>query len=231
MALPKSRLHKRAVELRMKGCSYSEIIQETGVARGTLSAWLGSLELPASARTVIEARRREQLLLAQARGSASRIEASRAKEVQGRAKGAAEIGPLSARDQLMLFVGLYWGEGSKRNRWEASIVNGDPSMIRACLAFMRQQMAIPDTDIHAQVQVHTVEQVDVALDFWKEVCRLPPEQFSIIVTTSKRSKGIKPHRLPYGTVSLSVFDVTTLARVKGWIEGVASFFSPIDSLS
>jgi hypothetical protein len=103
----KELLHKKAVELRKAGYSYSYIKRKINVSKSTLCAWLSDLPYKRNQET-IEVINRARLMANEAK------RAIKIKSIMD-AEGVAvkDIGKFTKRDLFMLGIGLYIGEGSK----------------------------------------------------------------------------------------------------------------------
>src|SRR3990167_5918741 len=120
---------ERALALRKGGKSYSQIRNETGVSKSTLSYWLR--DFPLSADRIRELRDWNE----------KRIEKKHAKKRSNKKKKLLSVYteqkkiliPLRSRDLFLAGLFLYWGEGSKSRESRLSISNTNPAIIKkAC---------------------------------------------------------------------------------------------------
>src|SRR3990167_1070594 len=126
----------RAIKLRKKGLSYSEILKEVPAAKSTLSLWLRNVGLAKRQRQKLtEKKRLAQIKGAQVRHD-QRIEKSRI--ITNRAFQ--EIGEITERELKLIGAALYWAEGSKQKEHNVSeqvmFSNSDPLMISVFLRWL-----------------------------------------------------------------------------------------------
>jgi len=124
---------KKAINLRKRGHSYSEILKEVPVAKSTLSLWLRSVGL--SKRQ--EQRLTEKKFAAALKGAQMRrkLRLTITEEIKNEAKD--EIGSISNRDLWLIGIILYWAEGAKQKEHNPSqkvkFSNSDPKAIKIFL--------------------------------------------------------------------------------------------------
>lgn len=228
----------KSIQLRRQGKSYNEISRLLDVPKSTLSGWLGKIRLSDKAQKRIAQRvahgslrgllkrNRNQTYLAIERMKITRAESSQ------------EIKNLSKHDLKLFGIALYWAEGYKR----AQIINGrsrthhpvalsnsDPKLIAVYLRFLREVCGVEDKNIHAEVRIFEHMNKTSILRFWRNLTKLPIQNFSkIYYGVSKSSQGKRPfNRLPYGTISIRVNNTHLFHTIMGWIAGVARFdFEP-----
>ena len=121
---------EKAIQLRKKGYSYSEILKEVYVAKSTLSLWLRYVGLAKRQKQRLTQKRIE----AQKRGA--KIVRERRERLVKEIKELArrDVKKITKRELWLIGVGLYWAEGSKQksNNVSAriSLGNSDPEIIR-----------------------------------------------------------------------------------------------------
>ncbi|MDB5190256.1 MAG: hypothetical protein JWN49_582 [Parcubacteria group bacterium] len=108
-------IEKQIIELRKTGKSIPEISQLTRVGRTTVQRYVLNIEIP---NQYVDLLREKQ------GGAKQRAEALRFNTLTS---ATLLLDNLSARDYLMLLVGIYWGEGTKR---DFGIINSDPCLIQ-----------------------------------------------------------------------------------------------------
>lgn len=226
----------KAIKLRLKGCSYSEIQQELKVAKSTLSLWL---------RDVVLSQRAEKRLLSRiAQGTRNslikrnkmqtHLAQKRAREVQARAKKI--IKPLSQERLLLVGAALYWAEGYKRlavrdgkeRTWHPiSFVNADPEMISVFVTFLKKVLHVDVNDIRAIMRLYPHINEKEAQRFWMSASGLPKGCFrKSTFLVSRASQNKKPfNRLPYGTLQINVYNTEKFHHLMGLIEGVKKKYS------
>jgi len=165
--------HRTLVQLRLSGMSIPEISRETGIPKTTVQRHIKGTEVPVEFHT-------------------------RLKEKQGGAKKRAEglrencleeagtfLGDLSERDYLILLIGLYWGEGTKR---DFSIINSDPKLLQAFMLCLRAAN-ISIERVSLSLRVHNDISIEASKIFWARTLGVPIERIGRIEVIEGKKKG------------------------------------------
>ncbi|MBU2575774.1 hypothetical protein KKF64_01655 [Patescibacteria group bacterium] len=227
---------EKALALRLRGYSYSEINKKLGVPKATLSDWFTGIVLAEKAQTRIQKRVQKKSIdgLIKRNKMQTHLAIKRASEIRNNAQK--EIKKLSKQDLLLLGAALYWAEGYKRpivkNRKERSyhvisFSNSDPAMIKIFIEFLKKILYIPDNKIKASIRIFKHLNEKQVLKYWKKITDLPDENFHISdYIISKSSQGKKPYnRLPYGMIQIRVGDTKSFHKIMGWIQGLEKQFN------
>lgn len=214
-----------AICLRIRGCSYNEILKKTGVPKGTLSGWFKQMGFSNTVKEKNIARSKKIWAQNIAQYNRKRSAICRAKWNEIQASAYKEIGKLSKRELLLVGSAIYWAEGFKKTNYNLVFCNSDPKMVLLALQFFNKICGVPYNKIKAQVQIHKNISNSEAIKYWLNLTRIPKEQFNkSIFQVSKGSKGKRGNVLPYGTFRLRVNDVKLVNRIKGWISGLAAAY-------
>lgn len=212
-------LRKRAEELRDSGYSYGMISSELGVAKATLSNWFH--DRPFTPNQEVLDRVKYGPIKAGARRHNARVVET--KKIYEQSKK--EVGRLTERDLFMLGVGIYIGEGSKSIE-STRIVNSDPAVIRAAIAWFRQSCGVPTESIIASLYLYPDIEEEDCIEYWMEATGLKRTNFRkshFDERTGKRaaSRG----KLEHGTMQLRInangnqeHGVVLFRRIKGWMD-------------
>ncbi len=165
------------LELRLNGYSIPEIVARTGSAKTTVQRYVKDVTIPAEFR-------------------------KRLREKQGgskdRAKGLREnvheevvnkIGVLSERDYYMLLIGLYWGEGTKK---DFSLINSDPVLIKTFLHCLHK-LGIPKSRVAYSLRIHSNISAENAKEYWENVVGVSKDRITRIEVIEGKKKGKLPH--------------------------------------
>ena len=221
----------QALKLRLSGSSYSEIQNELGVPKSTLSGWFSGLQISSKAQARINKKIREGSLEGLLLRSRKQAHFANLRARKLRTQARTEIGPLSQREIFLLGVSLYWAEGYKRviirkgmkkTFHPISMVNSDPEMIKMFLRFIREVCEVPEHKIFPSLRIYDHQNEKELLAFWSGVTGLPLAAFrKSYKGVSRSSQGTRPFNvLPYGTIQIRVNDTQLYHRVMGWIEGL-----------
>lgn len=221
MFVTKPLLRERALTLRKEGYSYSYIAEQTGVSKGTLSAWLASVPYSPNTETLKQ--------LGKARSAATLSKHKQKIESLESAHQLArkDIGKLNERDIFMLGIGLYIGEGMKDHN-SLRVINGDPRVICLAIKWLKSACGLDNSNFKLRLHIYPDTSVQEAIAYWSEKTGLPSERFhkcQIDMRTNKKS--MKKGKLPFGTAHLSILangkkehGVFLARRVNGWLNEV-----------
>jgi hypothetical protein len=101
-----------------------------------------------------------------------------------------------------LGIGLYWGEGNKRNKWSVRLGNTDPILINYFIAFLERFFSIKKEDLSFSLQIFTDINVDDALLYWTHKLKVTVSQFIRPTVTISGSIGTYRHKSQYGVVTV-----------------------------
>lgn len=223
-----NKLKLEAIELRKAGLTYSEILSKIPVAKSTLSDWLYSVGLSKKQKQRIT----EKRLAASLKGAMAKKTARLARVQKILTDSSAQIKNLSAREQWLIGVALYWAEGSKEKDEHPGsafvFTNSDPEMIKYFLFWLQSSLNISRNDIHFHLYLHDMykEKAEKIISFW--IAKTGFERKSFEGVYFKRNKD--------GTVRKNVGDNYTgvlrvivrrsseyTRMVAGWVDGIVQF--------
>ena len=216
---------EKAIKLRKRGLSYSEILKKISVAKSTLSLWLRSVGLARKQKQ----RLTEKRLAAALRGSIKKREQRIATTNEIKTKARNEIGKLSNRELWLTGVALYWAEGTKQKEHNVSqkvkFSNTDPIMIKVFLRWLQNICGIPKSEISFRISLHetAINKLDKVQKYWAKITGLPINNFQKIdwkkhrINTKRKNTGEKY----FGLLNVYIRNSTNLNRkIQGWIEGI-----------
>ena len=168
----REKAHNKAVDLRLRGWSYSQIKSKLGISKSTLSGWLYNYPLSPERIKELQA------------DNPRRIENFRAtmrhkREVKNKiayVKVEKDIQKLSNRELLIGGLFLYWGEGTKTSPGTIMVSNTDPAVLRyfiRCLRLLR----VPTKKMHVLLHLYKDMEVNKEIQFWSRELHLPTELF------------------------------------------------------
>lgn len=205
----------KAVALRKKGLSYGEILKYLNVSKSTLSLWLKSVPL--------EPKHRERLYTKQvqilSRGPQSQRE-RRKREIDAiidLAKKEIDV-PISDQALKLFGAALYWGEGSKGNRFQ--VTNSDPRLILFMVGWVENVLSVKRSSLKARLNIYPQQNDDEIKRFWSDLTGIPLKNFGKSYV-KPISKGFKKNNLYYGTMRIEApKSSNSVHQVYGWIQAV-----------
>lgn len=214
--------HAKAINLRKNGYSIPHIAKELSVSKSTASLWCRKVKLT---KDQIHDLQKGMLKgLASGRLKAAEIKRSlKLNTIEKYAKEGIEgVGRLSARDLLMVGIGLYWGEGSKNGK--LSFINSDPVLIKFMMVWFQKVFALKKEDFMPRIFINHSHKYrsDQVINFWSKQLNLPKTQFGNITLLKIKSKKRYPnHDTYFGVLALRIRRGTNnLYRMLGLIGGV-----------
>ncbi len=167
---------EKAISLRKKGLSLSEISETLHVSKSSASVWVSDVSLSILAKQKIEKKRRDARERA-ATTHRKRVDKKLAdayvygKEVVGKAA-------INADTARLLCAIMYWCEGTKIRRGEIpGFTNSDPMVIASFLSLLREGFVIDERKLRMTLHVHDYHDANKQLRFWSKVTTIPLSQF------------------------------------------------------
>ena len=198
MALRK--LKEKALEMRKRGLSYSQIRSEVKVSKSTLSLWLRNL--PLSRKRISELRDNSAVRIEKCRNTKAIKRQVRLDEVYKKVSGnIGDVKKLTEREIFLCGLFLYWGEGSKTNMYSVEITNTDPSMIKFALLWF-SVIGINKKDIALRLKVYKDTNHTETIRFWSNLLCLKKKQIKLHTKMSNQSDITYKGGFGRGTCSL-----------------------------
>ncbi|MAZ41128.1 hypothetical protein CL654_03360 [bacterium] len=125
------------------------------------------------------------------------------------------------KDDYFLYglgIGLYWGEGNKKDRYALRLGNTDPALIKKYLKFIKKFYNIPQEKLRFGIQVFSDTPQKQALNYWKKVLGVDGSQFIKTVITPSRGKGSYRTKVKYGVLTVYISNKKLRNIVMGEIE-------------
>ena len=141
--ITKQKERERAIKLRRKGRTYSEILAQIPVAKSTLSLWLREVGIAQKQKQRLTQKKREASFRGGEARRRQRVEETRA--ILNQAEK--EIGAISKRELWLIGSALYWAEGSKQKisnvAQQTQFSNSDSRMIEIFMTWLQDVIKIP----------------------------------------------------------------------------------------
>jgi len=122
----------------------------------------------------------------------------RAKNLRSRVlvKAKEMLNGVSDRDRLLLLIGIYWGEGTKK---DFSLINSDPLLIQTFIVCLRA-LGIHTDRLSMALRIHEGISPSRAKAFWCRTTGIPASRTNKIEII----RGKKTGKLPYGMCRVRV---------------------------
>lgn len=101
-----------------------------------------------------------------------------------------------------LGLGLYWGEGTKRNPSQVRLGNTDPHLVRTFLNFLREFYRIDNSRLRFAIQIFTDMDQKREEKFWREFLNVEAKQFYKTINTRSGSIGTYREKSKHGVLTI-----------------------------
>ena len=101
-----------------------------------------------------------------------------------------------------LGLGLYWGEGTKSDKYSIRLGNSDPELIKRFMEFLIRIYDIRVDKLRFGLQVFDDTNPSQTLKFWCNYLKVKREQFFKVIITPSRGPGTYKKKIKYGVLTL-----------------------------
>jgi hypothetical protein len=133
-----------------------------------------------------------------------------------------------SHDDVFLYglgLGLYWGEGTKRNKNAVRLGNTDPMLVRAFIAFLERCFGVAKNDLRFGLQVFSDIDPIMARMFWMEILEVRSDQFyKKIVCTKSGKMGTYRRKIPHGVLTVYFNNTRLQDRLVSRIEEISKMY-------
>lgn len=215
----------KALGLRHRGKSISEISEWLNVPKSTVSVWCRNLKL---GKKQIErlAKRQESGSYKGRMKFLERVRKDRLLQTRKlKQEGLNEIKNISKRDLFVSGVAMYLSEGAtSENNEEVSFTNSDYRTVLFMKRWFKEICGVANDRFIIQIRINKIHEsktVD-AENYWSKIIGIPLNQFSKTILIKSKSKKIYPKdSIYYGTIRLKARQGTQLRRkINGWVDGL-----------
>ncbi|MCK4781384.1 hypothetical protein KAS79_00450 [Candidatus Parcubacteria bacterium] len=213
---------EKAIKLRKKGRSYSEILKQIPVAKSTLSLWLRSVGLAQPQKQRLTEKRKRALERGVKVIREKRI--LLVKKIKENAKQ--EVNKITKRELWLIGIALYWAEGAKQKETNVSegvsFGNSDPKMITLFLNWIYTTCDLSPNNLSIRLYIHKTANAEKAIKFWSSATKIPIYKFKKTVFKKHKPRTNRRINKNYqGLVKITIKKSTNFNRkITGWIEGI-----------
>lgn len=162
----------KAIFLRKKGLSYSQIARELHVAKGTLSGWLS--QYPLSKERLKVLRDLNPQRIRSYKDTMRRKKQMRLDSVYKNVQK--QIGLLNKREKMIAGLFLYWGEGLKAHDSTTSLANTDPRMILFFVKWL-ELLGVPRTKMKIKLHLYKDMKIEQETLYWSQLLQISKNNF------------------------------------------------------
>ncbi|MEI6316203.1 MAG: hypothetical protein WCO65_00555 [bacterium] len=125
---------------------------------------------------------------------------------------------------LGLGLGLYWGEGNKKNKNSVRLGNSDPDLIYCFIDFLESIYKVNKKDMRFNLQIFDNMDSNKLLNFWTKKLRVSKNQFYKIVVTPRRGQGTYKDRVEYGVLTVCFNNTKLRNLIMDKIENITKMY-------
>lgn len=103
---------------------------------------------------------------------------------------------------LGLGIGIFWGEGNKRNKHSVRLGNTDPDLIIVFIRFLTEICGIDSSKLRFGLQIFSDMNPQDALTFWSNRIGFEEDRFQRVVVTPARSIGTYREKTKHGVLTI-----------------------------
>lgn len=163
---------QKAIVLRKKGYSYSQIKDKLGINKSTLSGWL--YDMPLSEKRIRELRDFSPKRIERYRNTMQVKKETRLQEVYK--KVSKDIGQFSKREIFLLGLFLYWGEGTKTANSSTQLTNTNPAMLKFFIKWL-DLLGVNKKDLKVKLHLYSDMDIKKSIIYWSKELKIPMNQF------------------------------------------------------
>lgn len=201
--MPKNNIKDKAIALRLKGNSYSQIMKKLGTSKSTLSGWLK--KYPLNDKRLRELRDNNPIRIDKYKKTMAIKRQKHFDDVFEEVKK--EIGNMNKRETLIAGLFLYWGEGLKASRYSTSVSNTDPAVLKFFIKWLVDIFKVDKKVL--RVKLHLYEDMNELkeISFWIKELGLSKNNFikSYVKRTAFRDINYRS-TFGHGTCNVYYYD-------------------------
>lgn len=221
--MAKKEIHKKAIELRLEGKTYSEIKDLLGLSKSTLSDWLKKFPLTKSQINHVKSNIPKRI--EKFRNTMARMRVQREQKAYDESKNFWL--PLTKREKLLAGIFLYWGEGTKVSPSYLCISNCDPRVIKFTLNWMIDSLEIQKKDVRILLHLYNDMNIQKEINYWSKILGIPLENFRRpYIKTSKLSE-LTYRGFGHGTCNIYVSNKKIKDKVIRSINAISNHYAKI----
>ncbi len=165
-------LRTKAIMMRLKGMSYSQIKAVVPVSKSTLSLWLE--KYPLSPERLVALRDFNPQRIESYRATMKKKRDARIGLQELRVKK--DLVKLSKRELFIAGFFLFWGEGAKGRKGEVALANTDPSMIRYFIGWI-SLLGGKKENLYFTLHLYADMNPEKEISYWAKELDVKKDQF------------------------------------------------------
>lgn len=210
--IPLVREKERAIDLRKKGYSYTDILEEVDVAKSSLSLWLKDLPLTKDEQRHLKRRKMRNVSRGRIKAGAALHALRLSRDHALLEKTRLEFETFKKDPLFVVGIALYWAEGTKRSS-TFSFTNSDVNMIDVMLTWIEKYWGISREVIKVRLFIHKPYAHENCEDFWAHKLNISRLNFN--KTIYKKHTSLVKKRPEYkGCLRIELGKATNLRKMQ-----------------
>src|SRR5258708_11153317 len=204
--MAKSLLKIQARKLRETGVSVRDISKKLGISKSTVSIWVRDI--------ILSIEQLETLRKSQIKGGergriiGSLMQKHRRLDLIEKYKkeGIKELQKISNEEMKMVFLALYWAEGSKKGN-DVRFCNSDPKLINLMIKCLKNNFNVASERFSLRVGINEIhkEREEIVKKYWSKITKMPLSQYrKTSFKKAKLSKIYENFNDHYGTLDITI---------------------------
>jgi len=116
--------------------------------------------------------------------------------------GISDIDDLDKSFLFGLGLGLYWGEGNKKNIYAIRLANSDPGVILMFVKFLEKIYLIDKRKLRFAIQIFDDMDPQEIRIYWSKILKVSSSQFYKTIITPSRGIGTYKDKFKYGVLTI-----------------------------
>jgi len=163
---------EKAMRLRLKGASYSEIKKKLGISKSTLSYWLH--DYPLSPERIRELRDKNPRRIEKFRNTMRKKKEATLFNAYQHVKK--DISKLTKRELFIAGFILYWAEGTKASRYTTALANTDPTMLRFFITWL-ELLGVKREKLRVRLHIYSDMDIKKETKYWSKELGISSRNF------------------------------------------------------
>lgn len=204
----------KAIELRSKGKSYSEISRVLIVPKSTLSEWFKKYPWSKEiGRNLVEKSKQKSKIILKELNNIRGNDLSRL-YLQAEKEANEDFEVLKYHPLFISAMMIYWGEGDKRSKNRISVTNTEPAMLKIFIYFLKNMCSFPEDKIRAWILAYPDMDIEKTKLYWIKNTGLKESNFRKTIVIKGKSKI---NRLTYGVCTVELGSTYFKIKMLVWL--------------
>lgn len=195
-------IKNKAIELRKKGFSLTEISRKLDLAKSTTSVWLSQIELSSEAQKRLS----DKQILGQYKTVVLKRKLKELTKKRYEDNALQALNKITISKDLMKLCCslLWWCEGNKNSSF-VRFTSSDPSLINNFISLFRNSFSLEESKFRVLVHIHAYHNDELQKQYWSKITGIPLTQFH--KSYQKTNTGIRSKENYQGCIALTYYDV------------------------